>query len=626
MSARDPARLPRRRARRARRCPPLARAQTAGARTRRCRPSSAIVRRGRAIAVAPRGRPRRRRPRPPAHDRDRHARPRRRALVDVGGQPLEVAVSPDGRARRRDDGLLGRARARDRRPRAPARCARASTSGRRRSASPSRRDGRRIVVSGGEQEGTVHVVDARSASRSSAQRRSGSSRAASRLRPTATPAWVALNGRRPASSRVDLRSGRVARDARARRALPDRVAISPDGAPPARLPRRPRRRARQRDRRRAPGACGRHRAGRLPSGVAWTPRGRGSSRSAAPARSSCSAAAAPAPPRVGGCAARPGRRRQPRLDRRRADGRGRDGGERRERPPTAASCSRARAGWPAAAGLAGLGGGALAGAAAAAAERRPNVLILMTDQERHQDRLPDDLPTPGALLAGRQRHADRPLPRLLDGLLAVARVLLDRDVRAAAGHLRHVRLGTQFTMDPSIPTIGDLFKELGYRTAFFGKWHLSFPGEPPTNLEAALDTRAGQPAQGLRLRPLGDLAAGRRRRLQRRLHQRPGLDRPGGRLPARRTPHDEQPWLCVLSLLNPHDIQFYPRGFRADFKRPDYDAEARALLLRRADARRQADRASSASATSSAIIAGHAERASRTTRSTGAASSTPTTT
>jgi len=34
-----------------------------------------------------------------------------------------------------------------------------------------------------------------------------------------------------------------------------------------------------------------------------------------------------------------------------------------------------------------------------------------------------------------------------------------------------------------------------------------------------------------------------------------------------------QPWLCVLSLLNPHDIQFYPRGFRVDWKRPDYDAQ-----------------------------------------------------
>ena len=36
---------------------------------------------------------------------------------------------------------------------------------------------------------------------------------------------------------------------------------------------------------------------------------------------------------------------------------------------------------------------------------------------------------------------------------------------------------------------------------------------------------------------------------------------------------DEQPWMCVLSLLNPHDIQFYPRGFRVDFKRPDYGAK-----------------------------------------------------
>ena len=32
--------------------------------------------------------------------------------------------------------------------------------------------------------------------------------------------------------------------------------------------------------------------------------------------------------------------------------------------------------------------------AAAAGARPPNILLLMTDQERHRDRLPDDLPVP----------------------------------------------------------------------------------------------------------------------------------------------------------------------------------------------------------------------------------------
>jgi arylsulfatase len=133
-------------------------------------------------------------------------------------------------------------------------------------------------------------------------------------------------------------------------------------------------------------------------------------------------------------------------------------------------------------------------------------------------------------------------------------------------------LGTQFTMDPSIPTVGDLFKDVGYQTAFFGKWHLSFPGEPPTNLEALLDLAKLNPLGGYgfdysAISPPADVGG-----------YNDGLTNdPVWTVQAvdwlREHAADEQPWLCVLSLLNPHDIQFYPRGFRADFKRPDYDPQ-----------------------------------------------------
>ena len=196
----------------------------------------------------------------------------------------------------------------------------------------------------------------------------------------------------------------------------------------------------------------------------------------------------------------------------------------------------------------------------------------MTDQERHQDRLPDDLPTP--VRCWLDRNGTR-IDRFHASSMACSpsRACYWTGMYAPQqGVYGTFIVGTQFTMDPSIPTIGDLFKEMGYQTAFFGKWHLSFPGEPPTNLEAALDTVQGNPLQRLRLRSLGDLAAVRRRRLQRRLHERPDLDRAGLSF-LRKHAGDDQPWMCVLSLLNPHDIQFYPRGFLADFKRPDYDAQ-----------------------------------------------------
>src|SRR2546423_409552 len=79
-----------------------------------------------------------------------------------------------------------------------------------------------------------------------------------------------------------------------------------------------------------------------------------------------------------------------------------------------------------------------------------------------------------------------------------------------------------FNMDPSIPTIGDLFKELGYRTAFFSKWHLSFPGEVPSSPEVAeegpaMSAREARHRRGLLVLRVG--LAGRRGRLEERFDE-----------------------------------------------------------------------------------------------------------
>ncbi|WP_354701758.1 Bifunctional sulfatase/alpha-L-rhamnosidase [Paraconexibacter sp. AEG42_29] len=225
------------------------------------------------------------------------------------------------------------------------------------------------------------------------------------------------------------------------------------------------------------------------------------------------------------------------------------------------------------AGLAGPGsrGGAADADAAVVPGRRPNILILMTDQERHQDRLPDHLPTP--FRCWMDQNGTR-IDRFHASSMACSpsRACFWTGMYAPQqGIYGTFVLGTQFTMDPSIPTIGDLFKEVGYRTAFFGKWHLSFPGEPPTNLEAALDLAQGNPLKGYGfddsvISPPADVGG----------YNDGYLNDPvwtgQAKTWLRAHAKDEQPWLCVVSLLNPHDIQFYPRGFRVDYKRPDYDA------------------------------------------------------
>jgi arylsulfatase A-like enzyme len=223
------------------------------------------------------------------------------------------------------------------------------------------------------------------------------------------------------------------------------------------------------------------------------------------------------------------------------------------------------------AAAAGLGSALLAGDAPAA-ERRPNILILMTDQERHQDRLPEHLPTPvRCWLDANGTRIDRFHASSM--ACSPSRACYWTGMYAPqTGIYGTFVVGTQFTMDPAIPTIGDLFKQLGYSTAFFGKWHLSFPGDPPTNLEAALDTVQGNPLKGYgfdhsAISPPSDSGGYNDGYTNDPIWTAQALKF------LKAHARDEKPWLCVLSLLNPHDIQFYPRGFLVDFKRPDWGAE-----------------------------------------------------
>ena len=221
------------------------------------------IRRGRALGVSPRDRRL-----VVAHDQRRTIAVGPK-LVEVGGQPLELAVSPDGRlvavttAFWDEPGLaivdLRRAVVLKRLEVGPAPFGVAFSA-----------DGDRVVVSGGEQEGEVWIVDARRFA-VLAHRPVGTVPRAVAAVLGRDAAWVALSGL-DRVVRVSTRTGRIERTLETP-ALPDRVAVSPDGG---RLlvshgglaaehvseidiaTRRLRR----------------HRAGRLPSAVAWTRSGR----------------------------------------------------------------------------------------------------------------------------------------------------------------------------------------------------------------------------------------------------------------------------------------------------------------------------------------------------------------
>ena len=220
--------------------------------------------------------------------------------------------------------------------------------------------------------------------------------------------------------------------------------------------------------------------------------------------------------------------------------------------------------------ISGLGAGALVstagfGKVSQAASNRPNILIIMSDQEM----------APRYLTAvNRPNHA-----RLRKNGLTFNHSYVSNPVcspsRAALftglypwenGVIGNVDIYQDAPeLDPKIPTIGSVFAAQGYTTGFFGKWHLNWLVEDPILLASDYDgSRRDQLQQyGFQTsfiptdsddRPLGKRWDGE-------------IARQAGAW-LRTAQLQPQPWLAVVSLINPHDIPF--TGLYDDRPMPDY--------------------------------------------------------
>ena len=227
-----------------------------------------VVLRGRAVAVSPHGGRL-----VVAHDRVRSigiVTPSRgrSTNVDLGGQPVEVAVSPNGHLAAVTTGFwdgpglvivdLHTGKVRQHVDVGPAPFDVRFTN-----------SGKRLIVSGGEQEGTVHVLETEHFS-VVAKRAIGLVPRGIAPLASGTGAWIALNGD-DSIVLVDLATGKVKRTLSTPR-LPDRVAVSPDsrrllvshGGPQANDVSEIETTSRR---------VHSHNVGRLPSAVAWTRNG-----------------------------------------------------------------------------------------------------------------------------------------------------------------------------------------------------------------------------------------------------------------------------------------------------------------------------------------------------------------
>jgi arylsulfatase A-like enzyme len=177
---------------------------------------------------------------------------------------------------------------------------------------------------------------------------------------------------------------------------------------------------------------------------------------------------------------------------------------------------------------------------------RPNILLVVSDQERQRGWLP-----PSVSLPWRERL-------MADGLeftryythsspCSPSRASLVTG-RYLPGHgvLDNVIMPEHTELDPSLPTVGSLLRSRGYRCSYIGKWHLSQDAHPDMEAYGFSDWEGndrhfmGWAGTGVHFDPL--IASNAAHWLRTKAVTGPS----------------SAPWFLVVALVNPHDVMWFP--------------------------------------------------------------------
>ncbi len=196
--------------------------------------------------------------------------------------------------------------------------------------------------------------------------------------------------------------------------------------------------------------------------------------------------------------------------------------------------------------------------AAAPGRGRPNILFLLTDQERYLRELPE-----GLALPGRERLAKTGVT-FTHHQIASAVCTSSRSVIYTGQHIQHTKLFDNLdfpwttSLDPELPTIGDRLGAAGYYPAYKGKWHLS--KQLGTHHEAALpDPAFTDVIESYGFRDyvgIGDVI-GMTQGGYLNDHLITAEARRWLRLRGRPMHEQGTPWFLAVNLVNPHDVMFF---------------------------------------------------------------------
>jgi arylsulfatase len=198
------------------------------------------------------------------------------------------------------------------------------------------------------------------------------------------------------------------------------------------------------------------------------------------------------------------------------------------------------------------------------AGRKPNILLIVTDQQRAYRDLPDAVPLPG--------HEC-----LLERGVSLGNFHVNttpcspsRSVLFTGQHTQHTQITANLglppfrELSPEIPTLGHMLREQGYHTAYKGKWHLSHI-EQSSNLTYGVVEPTREALQpfgfadyNLNGDPHGSLLTGF-------IYDKVTASDSVAWL--QQHSDDQQPWFLAVNFVNPHDIMFYSSGIRQEQSR-----------------------------------------------------------
>ncbi len=118
---------------------------------------------------------------------------------------------------------------------------------------------------------------------------------------------------------------------------------------------------------------------------------------------------------------------------------------------------------------------------------RPNILLIVSDEERRNDWLDGAVELPAhERLRSDGLSFDRYFTHASPCSPSRASLYTGRYL-AEHGVVDNVAFPTHTALDPAIPTVGSLLAERGYRSSYLGKWHLGHDAAPDMAAHGYLD-------------------------------------------------------------------------------------------------------------------------------------------